>query len=72
MAQDCSGILNDHSLEIVGKSYLGETNGATWGATDSVITRIKSGWTKSRDLVPLLASRGLPLGAKGRLESTCV
>lgn len=38
---------------------------------DSVIIRI-SGWSKFRDLVPLLASRGLPLRAKVRLYSACV
>ena len=31
---------------------------------DSVITKIRSGWSKFRDLVPLLASEGLPLVAK--------
>ena len=36
------------------------------------MTRIRSGWIKFRDLVPLLASGGLPLVAKGRLYSACV
>ena len=44
-----------------------ETQEEIGGAFDSVITRIKNGWCKFRDLVLLLASRGLPLGAKGRL-----
>ena len=30
-----------------------------------------SGWCKVRDLVPLLASRGLSLGTKGRLYFAC-
>ena len=38
---------------------------------DSVIIRI-NGWNKFRDLVPLLASRGLSLRAKVRLHSACV
>ena len=38
-------------------------------AFDSVITKIRSGWRKFRDFVPFLASRGLPLGAKGRLNT---
>ena len=38
----------------------------------NVITKITSGWSKFRDLVPLLANRGFPLGAKGRLNSACV
>ena len=35
-------------------------------------TRIRSGSCKFKDLMPLLASGDLPLGAKGRLYSTCV
>ena len=31
-----------------------------------------SGWSKFRDLVPLLPSRGLPLGTKGRFYPECV
>ena len=46
-----SGIVN---------SDLGDTIGARWGAFVSVITRTRSRWCKFRDLVPLLASRGLP------------
>ena len=37
----------------------------------SVITRIRSGWSKFRDLVPLLATGGFSLGANDRY-STCV
>ena len=37
-----------------------------------LIAKIRSGWCKLRDLVPLLASRGLPLGAEGRLYSAGV
>ena len=48
---------------------IGYTKGAKEGAVDSDTTRIKSRWTKFRDLVPLLASRYLPIGAKGRLYS---
>lgn len=38
----------------------------------TVMTRIKSGWGKLRDLVPMLASKGLPLEGKGSLYSACV
>ena len=38
-------------------------------AVSSDITKIRSGWTKFRDLVWFLASRDLPLGAKCRLYS---
>lgn len=47
--------------------YLGDTIGARRGAFDSAITKIRSGWCKFIGLVPLSASRCLPLGAKGRL-----
>ena len=42
--------------------FLGDTMGIRKGAVDSV----RGGWCKFRDLVPLLASRDLPLGARGR------
>ena len=48
--------------------YYGDIIGARGGKIDSVITRIRSGWSKFRDLVPLLTSRGF----KGRLFSVCV
>ena len=54
------------------RCWLRNTVGVRRGAVDSVITRIKSGWSKFRDLVPLLVSRGLPLGANGRLCSAFV
>ena len=41
-------------------------------AVDIVITKIRSGWSKFRDLVHLLAIRSLSFGAKGRLYSGCV
>ena len=52
--------------------YLGDTTGAIGGAFDNALTRIRSGWCKLKDLVLLLASRYLALGAKGRLYSACV
>ena len=42
------------------------------GVQLSVITRIRSGWTKFRDLVILLARRGLALAATGRLHCASV
>ena len=60
-------------LEVVDKfCYLGDTIGARGGAEDSITARIRSGWNKFRDLVPLLASKGLSLAAKGRLYQACV
>ena len=49
--------------------YPDDTKGVRGDAVDSIITRIRSGRSKFRDLVPLLASKGLPLGAKDRLYS---
>ena len=60
-------------FEIVEKlCYLGDTIGDRRGVLASVIRKIRSGWCKFRDLVPLLASTSLPLGAKDRLYSACV
>ena len=65
--------INVQSLKILKKVYylcdkIGD-RGRSW--FDSVITRIMSGWNKSRDLVSLLAHRALLLGEKDRLYSTC-
>ena len=67
--EGCPGIkLNCQYLEIGEKfCYLGDTIGAREGTVDCVITRIRNGWSNFRDLVPLIPSRCLPLGAKGRL-----
>ena len=63
--------LNDQSFEITEKfCYLGDMIGARGCAVDSALTRIRSGLSKFRDLVSLLASGGLPL--RSRLCSACV
>ena len=49
--------------------YHGNLIGARVGTVDSAITRIRSEWSKCRDLVLFFASRGLSLGAEGRLYS---
>lgn len=67
-----SGELNGQSLEYLEKLYLGDTAGAEGDAVDSVMNQISIGWSNFRDLVPLLGSRGLYLGAKGRLYSAYV
>ena len=64
--------IDSQSLVIVEKlCYLDNTIGARGSAADSAKTIIKSGLSKFRDLVPLLTSRGLPLGEKGKY-SACV
>lgn len=59
---------NKKGIELNGQS-LGDTERVRRGAVDRVMTNIRSGWIMYRDLVPLLTSRGLPLGANGRLYS---
>ena len=49
--------------------YLRDTMRVRVGAVDRVMRNFKSGSIMRRDLVPLLTSGGLPLGAKGRLYS---
>ena len=44
--------------------YLGTTIGPRKSAVDSVMTKIRSGWSKIEDFVSLLDSKGLSLGAK--------
>ena len=62
---------NGQSLEIVEEFYYpGNTIRARRDAVDSVITR--SGWSKFRGVVPLLAGRGVTSAAEGRFYSACV
>ena len=64
---------NGQTLDVVKKfCYIGDTIGARGGAEDSITGRIRSGWSKFRELVPLLASKGLSLASKGRLYQACV
>ena len=42
------------------------------GASAGVIARVRSGWSKFKELLPLLTSRALPLSTKGRVYQACV
>ena len=42
--------------------------GAGEAVVDSIVTRIRSGWSSFRGFMLLLASRGLILGSKGRFH----
>ena len=54
--------LGDEKIEVVLTfCYLGDTIGAKGGIDASMRARVKSGWSKSQDLLPLLTSRGLVL-----------
>ena len=59
MAKDCPGVeLNGQSLKIMEKfSNLGETVEVSGGAFDIVITNIRSGPSKFRNLVTLFANK---------------
>ena len=46
--------------------------GVGGGAEAAVIARIRSGWRKFRELLPLLASRGTSLQLKGKLYAACL
>ena len=72
--EDCLEIdINNQAIEIAEMfCCIDDTTGPKVGAVDSVTTRISSRWNKFRDLVSLLTSKGLPIKAKSRLNSTCV
>ena len=46
--------------------------GAGGGAETSTVARIRSGWKKFRELLPLLTSRVISHKVKGRLYNACV
>ena len=80
----CKGeiVLNDRpedmnfgnvNLECVNKfCYLGDMISAGGGAESGSIARVRSGWGKFRELLPLLTMRGLPLHLKGKVYASCV
>ncbi len=53
-------------------------NSATWvtsaggGAEACSVARVRSGWKKFRELLPLLTLKGLSLHIKGKLYASCV
>ena len=52
--------------------YLGDVICAGGGAGASSVARVRSGWKKFRELLPLLTLKGFSLQAKGCLYATCV
>ena len=52
--------------------YLGDTINAGGGARESVVTRIRCGWGKFKELLPVLTSKRFSLCKKGRLYGACV
>ena len=64
---------NGQTLEVVEKfCYLGDTISTRGGEEDSITGRIRSGWSKFRESVPLSESKWLSLASKGRLYQVCV
>jgi len=61
------------NLEVVDKfCYLGDMLSVDGDADAAVEARIRIGWNKFRQLVPLLTNRDISLIRRGRLYSSCV
>jgi len=61
------------NLELADKCcYLGDTLSVDRDGDAAVETRIRIGWNKFRQLVPLLINRDISLIRRGRLYSSCV
>ena len=61
------------NLELVEKFYyLGDMLNVDRDADAAVENRIRIGWNKFRQLVPLLINKDISLKARGRLYSSCV
>jgi len=61
------------NLEVVDKfCYLGDMLSVDGGTDAAVEARIRIGWNKFRQLVPLLTNRDISLIRRGRLYSSCV
>ena len=66
-------MLAGSNLEVVDKFfYLGDMLDAGGGAEASTVTRVRSGWEKFRELLPLLTTKAIPLNFKGELYAACV
>jgi len=61
------------NLELVDQCcYLGDVLSVDGDADAAVEARIRNGWSKFRQLVPLLTNRDISLIRRGRLYSSCV
>ena len=61
------------NLELVDKfCYLGDMLSVDGDADAAMETRIRIGWNKFRQLVPLLTNKDISLTVRGRLYSSCV
>jgi len=61
------------NLELVVKfCYIGDMLSVEGDADAAVENRIRIGWNKFRQLVPLLTNKDISLKVRGRLYSSCV
>ena len=61
------------NLEVVPSfCYLGDMLSAAGGCNLATSTRVKTGWKKFKELLPVLSSRHLSYKTRGRVYSTCV
>ena len=66
-------MLTGSNLEVVDKfCYLGDVLDAGGGAELSTVTRVRSGWKKFRELLPLLTTTAISLKIKGELYAACI
>ena len=66
-------VLDGETLETVDTfCYLEDTISAGGGAGESVVTRIRCGWGKFTELLPVLTSKKFSLCKRGRLYGACV
>ena len=66
-------MLAGSNLEVVDKfCYLGDMLDAGGGAESSNVTRVRSGWEKFRELLPLLTTKAISLKVKGELYAACI
>ena len=65
--------IGDVSLECVDEfCYLGDKLCAVGGAEESLVVRVRSGWKKFRELLPLLTLKGLSLHIRDKLYASYV
>ena len=61
------------NLKVVDRfCYLGDMFDAGGGAESSTITRVRSGWKKFGELLPLLTTKATSLKVRGELYASCV
>ena len=66
-------LINGTPLEVVEMfCYLGDMLSSYGGVEEAVVARVRSGWKKFRELLPVLTTRGFSLRSKGRMYQACV